>query len=274
MPITVVCPHCQARATAGSGAAGMTLRCPRCGGDVPVNTASPAPGATAATPAFPLPPPPAAAQPPPPPPPVAASRLGAGLGLGAAVVGVAATLVSALPCVGYFGLPISGLGLALGVAAVVADSRGRGVGLGLGAAGIGLSAISAVLGLYWLTWQGPAFTLGGGEKREPPRAEGPVVSLTARELSERAAGLAGRKVKVSDTARVSRDLFGDGATVTFDERGAFFGLASVPASQFASPPPVFGGLKMRVTVLGVVRAVREDGFVLGDATLLASEPAD
>jgi hypothetical protein len=66
------------------------------------------------------------------------------------VLGIVGLLLGLIPCVGWIGLPLSGLGLLLGVAGgVVAVLRG-GRGVGFPIAGSGISGLALVIGGFWL----------------------------------------------------------------------------------------------------------------------------
>jgi hypothetical protein len=178
MPITVVCPQCEARLSAPEEASGLPVQCPRCGTtfDAPAVPTVPA-GAVQATPPLPL----VTAV------PVlideesgrgarARSRPGweggrprrarsrrreddlaladtglqTGLGIAALVVGVLGAGVTFLPRMTVLGLVTCGAGVILGmVALVVGLARGR-RGLGLPVAGVSVSGAALVVAGTWL----------------------------------------------------------------------------------------------------------------------------
>jgi serine/threonine protein kinase len=71
------------------------------------------------------------------------------LGIASMVLGAVALLFSLIPCVGMLSIPLSGLGLLLGVlGGIVALFRG-GTGIGFPIAGSALSAMALLIGAFW-----------------------------------------------------------------------------------------------------------------------------
>jgi hypothetical protein len=78
------------------------------------------------------------------------SRAAHSLGIGSVVLGVVGLMLSFMPCVGWIGLPLSALGLLLGVAGgAVAVSRG-GHGIGFPITGFAVSGLALAIGAFWL----------------------------------------------------------------------------------------------------------------------------
>jgi hypothetical protein len=78
---------------------------------------------------------------------------GAALGLGIAsfVLGIVALLFSLIPCIGMLSLPLSGLGLLLGITGGIVALAHRGQAIGFPIAGSVLSAIALAIGIFWYT---------------------------------------------------------------------------------------------------------------------------
>lgn len=205
MSISVVCQLCAARVKAPNGATGQSLLCPICKAPVrvpgslpqsarslPPTTLHPplADAAPASVPHLPV----ASATPPRTPHPARrrerdaepdeagearsarSGRLGSAatsLGVGSLVLGVVALPIAFVPCMGVFSLPLSGLGLALGlVGLVLALAKDGGRSVGLPVAGAGVSLLAGFLGLLWLfVLAGAAGTVDTGPAApEPPAA--------------------------------------------------------------------------------------------------------
>ena len=166
MPIDIVCPSCTAKLRAPDNAAGRRTKCPKCGNAVVVPAA--AENATVATPQRPLSEvvEPAEANPNCGPSPTVvavqtpfsqatqpigvsiatssiqqSSRAAHSLGIAALVIGVLSFFVCWIP---VLGIPVSSLGLLLGVGGLVLAVVRGGSGVGFSIGGAGLSAISLV----------------------------------------------------------------------------------------------------------------------------------
>jgi hypothetical protein len=173
MPISVTCPNCLTTLKAPDQAAGRRVKCPKCTTSfgVPAPGAEPAikrPGAPVPHPLQPITVAPvaeeefdvprptrrrAAA-------PVAAPATGAQLGLGIAslAVGIIGAVLAFIPCLGLFiGLPIAGVGLLLGIAAlIVAFTRG-GQAIAFPISGAAVSFVGVIVPLvWWFVWVRPA----------------------------------------------------------------------------------------------------------------------
>ena len=66
------------------------------------------------------------------------------------VLGVVGLLLSLIPCVGWIGLPLSGLGLVLGVVGGVVAVARKGHGVGFPIAGSAISGLALAIGGFWL----------------------------------------------------------------------------------------------------------------------------
>jgi hypothetical protein len=171
--IQFTCPECNATLRAIDERAGTRFKCGKCGNPVKVPAAA-APQAPATAPA----PKPKVAHVAATPAPERAQRpssyemdeadmddrpnrkriraVGSGggaahsLGIGAMVLGVVGLLLGLIPCVGWIGLPLSGLGLLLGlVGSGVALARG-GQGIGFPVAGSAISGLALLIGGFWV----------------------------------------------------------------------------------------------------------------------------
>jgi hypothetical protein len=73
-----------------------------------------------------------------------------GLGIGSLVLGIIALLFAFIPCIGWWSMPVSGLGLVLGIIGfvmVIASKRG---GLGFPIAGSSVNVAALAMGAVWL----------------------------------------------------------------------------------------------------------------------------
>src|SRR5579884_1386521 len=185
MPITIVCSSCGSKLKAPSKLAGQKTKCPKCGATVTVSAAA----SVTPTAGFNAPPvardwkeapPPVAASKPPAPVPVAAVRPSAfsnsqegeeedgpaaswprsdtstrggaahSLGIGSMVLGIVALLFSFIPCIGVFSMPLSGLGLILGIIGGIVALCRSGRGIGFPIAGSAINGMALVIALFWL----------------------------------------------------------------------------------------------------------------------------
>jgi ribosomal protein S27E len=152
--IELACPHCGRNMRVGDDAAGRNGKCKSCGKTVTVPgsgaeiTFSPSEVAQPTRPA------PSirshasmAIQPPP--SPVALqinvqqpSKASHSLGIAAVILGILAFLICWIPLVGLLGLPLSGLGLMLGIGGIVLAALRKGSGLGFPIAGSAICALA------------------------------------------------------------------------------------------------------------------------------------
>ncbi len=72
------------------------------------------------------------------------------LGIASIVVGVVALPFSLFPCIGVLFLPLSGLGILLGVIGGIVSLTRRGRGIGFPIAGTAISGMAALFGIFWL----------------------------------------------------------------------------------------------------------------------------
>jgi len=72
------------------------------------------------------------------------------LGIGSMVLGVVALLFSFIPCIGAFSMPLSGLGLLLGITGGVVALCRSGRGIGFPIAGSAINGMAFVIALFWL----------------------------------------------------------------------------------------------------------------------------
>jgi hypothetical protein len=160
----VICPYCRQAITQAitqdSRLAGQTVGCPHCGGALRM------PSLVQAAPLVS----PAAVQVAAPPNPAPFDTVGSeeddepsqrlrrpegsgaalGLGVGSMILGLVALLFSLIPCIGLYSLPLSGVGLLLGVGGgIVAVSRG-GRGIGFPIAGSAINAAAITVALVWV----------------------------------------------------------------------------------------------------------------------------
>jgi len=175
MPISIVCPACSAKISAADKTAGKRVKCPKCGAAIDVPTPAPdwahkpvteqKPAAISGERA-----------------PVtrdwrkaddgnddlpsqqrksteaSGGAFAHSLGIGSMVLGVVALVLSLIPCVGWIGLPLSGIGLLLGAAGTVAAFFRGGHGIGFPIAGTTICGLALVIGGFWL------FLLAGASK--------------------------------------------------------------------------------------------------------------
>lgn len=178
MAITVVCPACGGKLHAPSQLLGRMAKCPQCGQTVKVVASpdSPAEPPRSAPPRKPKSSPAAVnrgaadiiikrsedsadgireseA-------PSAGSRLPYGLGIPSLALGIVALLFVWLPLVGLLSLPLSVLGLLLGIAGLVSAILHRGRGVGFPIAGSMVSLVALAFGVVWLGLLGTFFRGG------------------------------------------------------------------------------------------------------------------
>lgn len=79
-----------------------------------------------------------------------------GLGIGSLILGVISLPFALIPCLGMFSLPLSGLGLVLGILGLVFAFRQEGQNIGLAISGTSVSGLSIAFGLLWLILFGAA----------------------------------------------------------------------------------------------------------------------
>lgn len=175
MAVTVVCPACGGKLSAPSQLLGRMAKCPQCGQAVKVapskeSTAEPPRPVPSRKPrSLPSEPDDEAAEivirrssgreertddseaPSP------GLRIAYGLGIPSVVLGILAFSFSWIPRVGLLGLPLSGLGLLLGIAGLVIAITHRGRGIGFPIAGSAVSFVALVIGVFWLGLLGTAF---------------------------------------------------------------------------------------------------------------------
>src|SRR5207248_3343933 len=70
--------------------------------------------------------------------------------VGSMVVGVVALLFSFIPCVGMVSVPLSGLGLMLGMLGGGVALLRRGRGIGFPVAGSAINVMALLIGLFWV----------------------------------------------------------------------------------------------------------------------------
>lgn len=174
MPIPVTC-RCGRRINASRKYAGQKVKCPACGEGVKVplrsdHAVAPAGGfdfddgepSAPVTTRRPASPPPLE-----PPPtrrreadgndePRAGQPLGDSsaaahsLGIGAMVLGVVSLPLSLIPCVGMISLPLSGIGLAVGVVGLAVSAMRGGRGIGFPIAGSAICGLAVLVGIHWV----------------------------------------------------------------------------------------------------------------------------
>src|SRR5947209_5943634 len=182
MPITVTCPTCQSTLRAPDQAAGRKVKCPKCATAFEVAAV-----ATVLPDDFG----PAIRQPsthvPPVPRPVAPARdeyyepaprsrraevaggmpqpTGAqvGLGISSLVVGIVGLVISLIPCLGWIGIPVAGVGLVLGAAGLIIAIVRNGHGIAFPISGVSVSLVGLVVAFIWLYLVHRAVTRFPGE---------------------------------------------------------------------------------------------------------------
>src|SRR5438132_3852782 len=162
MAITVVCPACGGRLNAPSQLLGRMAKCPQCGQTVKVAPSANSPAES---------PPRQAPTRRPKSSPSAEivikrsgssettspdARLSYGLGIPSLVLGMIGFSFSWISPVGLLSLPLSGLGLLLGIAGLVIAIILRGRGIGFPIAGSAVSLVALVMGVFWLGLLGAA----------------------------------------------------------------------------------------------------------------------
>jgi hypothetical protein len=171
VPIQVVCPTCGSKLKAPDNAAGRKITCLGCGSPLFVPARA----------IVPPPPPPVAGAPfgavrgadrmPPPSPrdtpvldnledrrclsrdperPAQESKAAHSLGIASMVLGVVALPFALLPCIGVLSLPLSGLGVLLGLVGGVVSLTRQGRGIGFPIAGTAISGMAVLIGIFWL----------------------------------------------------------------------------------------------------------------------------
>jgi hypothetical protein len=87
------------------------------------------------------------------------------LGIASVILGVVSLPIAMIPCLGFIGLPLSGLGLLLGVVGGVVSLTRHGRGIGFPIAGTGISGLAALFGIFWL------FLLGAVTSKPTERSD-------------------------------------------------------------------------------------------------------
>jgi hypothetical protein len=77
-----------------------------------------------------------------------------GLGIASLASGVIALPFAFIPCIGFLSLPLSGLGLLLGLGGGIMAAVRKWEGIGFPIAGTAVSTIAVGVGLFWLVWMG------------------------------------------------------------------------------------------------------------------------
>src|SRR6266849_4524244 len=167
MAISVVCSACGGRLSAPSQLLGRMAKCPQCGKTVRVAPSTEPPAD---------PPRQALARKPKSAPSEAAAgvaqivvrrsdnvetpspnaRIPYGLGIPSLVLGIIALSFGWVPQGGVISMPLSGLGLLLGIAGLVVAIIQHGRGMSFPIAGSAVSFVALVTGLFWLGLLGPA----------------------------------------------------------------------------------------------------------------------
>ncbi len=208
MPMRVVCPSCTSKLRAADNMAGRKTKCPKCGTvfEIPMSdreTAEPFPVEQPSQPAkraqsFTVPPKSSPAPSPGPPEDdigfdassgrrlsaAAAisntivvhpsSRAAHSLGIAALVVGLLSFFVCWIP---FVGIPVSSLGLILGLSSFVLAIARRGTGIGFSIAGSGLSILSLVICLVWPYALSSVFKASDGALARQDQEKPPLKAL-------------------------------------------------------------------------------------------------
>jgi hypothetical protein len=90
------------------------------------------------------------------------SRFSNSLGIASMVLGIVGLLLALIPCIGFFGLPLSGLGLILGIVGFVIACTRKGSGIGFPVAGSAISLVAIAIGSVWLVLIG---SIGAARKQ-------------------------------------------------------------------------------------------------------------
>jgi hypothetical protein len=170
MPITVSCPSCNTTLRAPNNAAGRKVKCPKCATpfDVPAAGAAPVMAVAPVPPSRPAPPPPredyedyeeepaprrrhASAD-------SSAVGLQSGLGIASMCVGIIGLVFAFIPCMIWFSLPLSGVGLVLGVVGLIVALTRDKQGLGFPIAGSSVSGAAILISVIWLFLIAHAFS--------------------------------------------------------------------------------------------------------------------
>jgi hypothetical protein len=173
MTLSIQCPSCKGKLRTPDDLAGRMIKCPKCGKPVAIPTRPPAGPATTFVQAESIPKPVRHS------PSIGSSKsfdaslsnlqkedgqdqrrlqsdastgrgVAIGLGIASMVLGVVALLFSFIPSIGLFSMPVSGLGLLLGlIGGTVALCRsGRGIGFPI--AGSAINSMALVVAFFWL----------------------------------------------------------------------------------------------------------------------------
>jgi hypothetical protein len=163
MSLSVACSSCGAKLRAPDNAVGRAFKCPKCGNQISVAAAfSPRPeqprSLQVAEDADDLS---IKRQRDPADEGIAASKLPLGFGIASLALSIIGMVISVFPCVGMIGIPLSALGLLLGiVGAVFALIRqGRGIGFPLAGSITGFTGLC--IAIMWLTVCSGIFSSGG-----------------------------------------------------------------------------------------------------------------
>lgn len=152
MAIAVNCPSCRCKMRVPDTLAGRKAKCPKCGHIIAVpaitqtsESRNPIHAKSMPQPAVEL-------------PSVTRSISAAGpgrgavhsLGIGSMVLGIVALLFSFIPCIGVFSMPLSGLGLLLGIIGTVVALRRSGRGIGFPIAGSAINGMALLIAFFWI----------------------------------------------------------------------------------------------------------------------------
>ena len=72
------------------------------------------------------------------------------LGIASVVLGIVGLVIAFIPCVGFIGMPLSGLGLLLGIVGLLAACTRSGRGIGFSIAGCAICGLALLIGGFWL----------------------------------------------------------------------------------------------------------------------------
>ncbi len=176
MSISVTCSACGQKLKVADAAAGKRGKCPKCGGlvqipdsEMPCEVVEPIPLRRAepavvqrvyAAPITAAPAPVATAPPPVPTVNVKLPRRGSSLGIAACILGILAFLICWVPLIGLVGVPLSALGLLLGIIGLLVAFFRKGAGIGFPIAGSAISGLALFVAIGSTLATGKALEAG------------------------------------------------------------------------------------------------------------------
>lgn len=146
-----------------------------------------------------------------------------GLGIASLVLGILGLLLSWVPCVGFFGAALAGVGLVLGIVGLILAKNDAAMGKGSAIAGTILSAVALLLWVLVTLVLGGLLAAGGAAAGGAVERGQVIVSMQADAAlvvnEARQAGVSGADIRVSQ-ARFDDEMERIATTMTMDREEA------------------------------------------------------